>query len=82
MNTQRTLSKKSTLRYIRRVSADSGERHLNGQRVRFASPAESRRAGIEMVYQDLALAGNLSVTGNIFRGHEHTRAHWGPLRLQ
>ena len=52
---------------------DSGEIYLNGQRVHFASPAESRRAGIEMVYQDLALAGNLSVTGNIFLGHEHTR---------
>jgi ABC-type sugar transport system ATPase subunit len=60
---------------------DRGEIYLNGKRVHFASPADSRRAGIEMVYQDLALAGNLSVTGNIFLGHEHTRAQWGPLRL-
>ncbi len=60
---------------------DSGEIYMNGKRVRFASPADSRRAGIEMVYQDLALAGNLSVTENIFLGHEHTRAQLGPLRF-
>ena len=51
---------------------DSGEIYLNGKRVRFSSPAESRAAGIEMVYQDLALAGNLSVSSNIFLGREHT----------
>jgi ABC-type sugar transport system ATPase subunit len=60
---------------------DSGEIHLQGRRIHFTSPAESRRAGIEMVYQDLALAGNLSVTSNIFLGHEHTQRRWGPLRL-
>ena len=51
---------------------DSGEVYLNGRRVRFGSPADSRAAGIEMVYQDLALAGNLSVSSNIFLGREHT----------
>jgi simple sugar transport system ATP-binding protein len=51
---------------------DSGEMWMNGRRVRFGSPADSRAAGIEMVYQDLALAGNLSVSSNIFLGREHT----------
>ncbi len=53
---------------------DRGEILLNGQRVRFATPHESRAAGIEMVYQDLALAGNLSVTANIFLGRELQRS--------
>jgi simple sugar transport system ATP-binding protein len=35
--------------------------------------------GIEMVYQDLALAGNLSVDGNIFLGREKTRNYLGGL---
>lgn len=53
---------------------DSGEIYLNGKRMRFESPADSRAAGIEMVYQDLALAGNLSVASNIFLGREYTYA--------
>ena len=52
---------------------DQGEIFFEGRPVRFASPHESRLAGIEMVYQDLALAGNLSVTANIFMGREKTR---------
>lgn len=60
---------------------DSGEIYLEGRRVRFASPADSRAAGIEMVYQDLALAGNLTVTGNIFLGHELTRNQLGLFRF-
>jgi simple sugar transport system ATP-binding protein len=60
---------------------DSGEIYLEGKRVHFASPADSRAAGIEMVYQDLALAGNLTVTGNIFLGHELTRNPMGLFRF-
>jgi len=61
--------------------SDSGEVWLEGKRVHFASPADSRAAGIEMVYQDLALAGNLTVTGNIFLGHEITRQQLGVFRF-
>jgi simple sugar transport system ATP-binding protein len=39
--------------------SDEGEIYLNGQRVRFNNPYDSRNAGVEMVYQDLALAGHL-----------------------
>jgi simple sugar transport system ATP-binding protein len=60
---------------------DRGEIWMEGKRVHFASPAESRCAGIEMVYQDLALAGNLSVTSNIFLGHEITQKQFGLLRF-
>lgn len=58
---------------------DEGEIYLNGRRMRFNSPHDSRNAGIEMVYQDLALAGNLHVSGNIFLGRELTRTYLGGL---
>jgi simple sugar transport system ATP-binding protein len=58
---------------------DSGMMLFDGRPVTFASPHESRMIGIEMVYQDLALAGNLSVDQNIFLGREHTRSYLGGL---
>ena len=63
---------KSTL--IKIISAvhqpDSGHIEVDGEVSRFASTAEARAAGIETVYQDLALAGNMSVWANIFLGRE------------
>lgn len=50
--------------------ADSGKIELDGRVAGFESTAEARTAGIETVYQDLALAGNLSVWANIFLGRE------------
>ncbi len=47
---------------------DSGEVLVDGQPVRFRSPHESRDRGIEMIYQDFALCGNLDVGQNIFLG--------------
>ncbi len=47
---------------------DSGEILVNGEAVRFKSPHESRDRGIEMIYQDFALCGNLDVGQNIFLG--------------
>ncbi len=58
----------------------SGEMLMEGREVRFSSPREARELGIEMVYQDLALAGNLRIDENIFLGREMTR-RIGPLRL-
>lgn len=49
---------------------DSGEIYLDGTPVRFNSPLDARVAGIEMVYQQLFLAPNLSVVDNIFLGRE------------
>jgi simple sugar transport system ATP-binding protein len=57
-----------------------GELLIDGESVRFGSPRDARRLGIEMVYQDLALAGNLRIDENIFLGRERTR-RVGPLRL-
>jgi len=49
---------------------EEGEIVFEGKAVEFASPMEARRAGIETIYQDLALANNLDVGANIFLGRE------------
>ncbi len=53
--------------------SDGGEVLFEGQVVRFARPFEALQAGIETIYQDLALAGNLDVSANIFLGRELKR---------
>lgn len=53
---------------------DSGEFYYRGNRVKMTSPARSRRElGIEMVYQDLAMAPDLAVWQNLFLGEELRR---------
>ncbi len=52
------------------VTIDSGEIVLNGKPVNFSSPLEARDAGIETVYQTLALSPALSITDNMFVGRE------------
>jgi simple sugar transport system ATP-binding protein len=54
-----------------------GELLMQGQPVDFRSPKDARDRGIEMVYQDLALAGNLPIDENIFLGREQTRRFLG-----
>ncbi len=56
-----------------------GEIFLKGEPVSFASPQEAREKGIETIYQDLALADNLSIGGNIFLGREPMRRAFGFL---
>jgi simple sugar transport system ATP-binding protein len=60
--------------------ASEGTIRFDGRDVSFASPFEARAAGIEMIYQDLALCGDLDVAANIFLGRELHRSH-GPVRL-
>lgn len=52
---------------------------IEGQEVHFTSPMEARRLGIEMVYQDYALANNLDVAANVFMGREVVRFKVGPF---
>jgi simple sugar transport system ATP-binding protein len=59
---------------------DEGRIAVDGEEVHFHSPEDSRRAGIEAVYQDLALADDLAVWQNLFLNREITRGI-GPLRL-
>jgi fructose transport system ATP-binding protein len=56
---------------------DEGELRLDGEPVHFRSPLDARRAGIETVYQDLAVAPALDIAQNLFLGRELRRR--GPL---
>jgi fructose transport system ATP-binding protein len=59
------------------ISPDEGEIRLEGDPVSFSSPMRARDAGIETVYQNLALSPALSIADNMFLGREIRRA--GPL---
>ena len=50
-----------------------GTMHFDGREVRFRGPEDARNAGIEVVYQDLALCDNLSGAANVFLGRELRR---------
>ena len=52
------------------VIPDSGTIELDGQPVHFRSPMDARAAGIETVYQNLALSPALSIADNMFLGRE------------
>lgn len=52
------------------VAPDEGEIRLDGKAVQFKSPLEARNAGIETVYQNLALSPALSIADNMFMGRE------------
>ena len=62
------------------LQPDEGEISLGGERINFRSPRDAQRAGIETVYQDLAVAPALDIASNVFLERE-----WGfsmpPLRL-
>jgi D-xylose transport system ATP-binding protein len=49
---------------------DEGEVVFNGEKVNIGGPKDAARLGIEVVYQDLALADNLDVVQNMFLGRE------------
>ncbi|MEV6636504.1 ATP-binding cassette domain-containing protein [Actinoplanes sp. NPDC051470] len=52
---------------------DSGEIYLDGRRVVFRNPMEARDAGIETVYQTLAVAPGLDIADNLFLGREQRK---------
>lgn len=70
---------KSTL--IKMISGvykpDGGEILLEGRQMRMETPMDALAAGIETIYQDLALAENLNVSSNIFLGREKTKKSLG-----
>lgn len=53
---------------------DAGTIRLDGELVRFSSPRDARDAGIETVYQELALAPAMSIAENLFLGRELRRS--------
>ena len=52
---------------------DGGEIKLDGKPVHFHSPHQARLAGIGIIYQELTIAPNLTVAGNVFLGSEETK---------
>jgi ABC-type sugar transport system ATPase subunit len=60
---------------------EEGEIFIEGKKVHMANPLDARRLGIEMVYQDLALANNLDITANVFLGREAVSTGLGPIRV-
>ena len=72
--------------FVRQITAveqrTRGKIWFNGQEVQFEGPLEAREAGIETVFQTLALADDLNVPDNLFLGREKTKWDWlGPFRL-
>jgi fructose transport system ATP-binding protein len=59
------------------IIPDSGQVLMDGKPVHFKNPMEARSAGIETVYQDLALSPALSIADNLFLGREKRKP--GPL---
>ena len=53
---------------------DEGEIRVDGRAVKFQTPSDARRQGIETVYQDLALAPAMTVAENLFLGREIRKA--------
>jgi simple sugar transport system ATP-binding protein len=60
---------------------DEGEILIEGKNAHMTDPLDARRLGIEMVYQDLALANNLDVTSNVFLGRESVSTQIGPFGI-
>jgi len=58
------------------VTPDTGEVLMDGKPVHFRSPLEAREAGIETVYQNLALSPALSIADNLFLGRERRKTSW------
>jgi simple sugar transport system ATP-binding protein len=62
------------------IQPDDGEILIDGSRVHFSSTRESRRRGIEMLYQDLALCDDLDVAVNFYLGRAPTQ--FGLVRIR
>jgi D-xylose transport system ATP-binding protein len=61
---------------------DSGTIELCGKPVQIHSPADARSAGIETVYQDLALFDNLGPSANFYAGRELAGPSWLPRGMR
>jgi simple sugar transport system ATP-binding protein len=60
---------------------EEGEILIEGRKAHMTDPLDARRLGIEMVYQDLALANNLDVTSNVFLGREAVSTQLGSFSV-
>ncbi len=71
--------------FVRQITAveqrTAGKVWFNGEYVEFDGPLEAREAGIETVFQTLALADHLDVPDNLFLGREKTLFNLGPFSI-
>jgi fructose transport system ATP-binding protein len=71
--------------FVRQITAveqkSAGQIFFNGQEVHFANPLAAREAGIETVFQTLALADDLDVPSNLFLGREMFKFRLGPFSI-
>jgi fructose transport system ATP-binding protein len=71
--------------FVRQITAveqrTSGKVWFNGREVNFEGPLEAREAGIETVFQNLALADHLDVPDNLFLGREMIKYNLGPFSI-
>lgn len=71
--------------FVRQITAveqrTSGEISFMGHSVNFKTPLEAREAGIETVFQNLALADDLDVPSNLFLGREKVKLNLGPFSI-
>ncbi|NBQ51309.1 MAG: sugar ABC transporter ATP-binding protein, partial [Marivivens sp.] len=71
--------------FVRQITAveqrTRGDVIFDGKPVHFAGPIEAREAGIETVFQNLALADDLDVPSNMFLGREKVRFKLGPFSI-
>jgi simple sugar transport system ATP-binding protein len=59
------------------IPADAGRIYFEGKEVHIRTPLDARRLGIETIYQNLAVVGNLPVYMNIFLGRLRVRSLFG-----
>ena len=71
--------------FVRQITAveqkTAGKIWFDGREVNFAGPLEAREAGIETVFQNLALADDLDVPDNLFLGREKLLFRLGPFSI-
>jgi fructose transport system ATP-binding protein len=71
--------------FVRQITAveqkSAGQIFFNGQEVHYANPLAAREAGIETVFQTLALADDLDVPSNLFLGREMFKFNLGPFSI-
>jgi fructose transport system ATP-binding protein len=71
--------------FVRQITAveqrTAGKVFFDGQDVSFAGPLQAREAGIETVFQTLALADDLDVPSNLFLGRELYKLRLGPFSI-
>lgn len=71
--------------FVRQITGveqrSSGKVWFDGKEVHFAGPLDAREAGMETVFQNLALADDLDVPSNLFLGREKRLINLGPFSI-